>query len=102
MDQVISELCYKGKILQRIYRKMTILWLFPIFPLNSYRVEGFGSHNLTVLYPNPCYDKMCYKGTALYCYKVLDNSSPSIDHCILLYNSTVQEQYLLVPCSSIT
>ena len=24
MDNVISELCYKGTILQRIYRKMTI------------------------------------------------------------------------------
>ena len=21
---------------------------------------------MTVLYPNPCYDKVCYKGTALY------------------------------------
>ena len=28
MDHVISELCYKGTILQRNYRKMTILWSF--------------------------------------------------------------------------
>ena len=23
-------------------------------------------HNMTVLYPNLCYNEMCYKGTALY------------------------------------
>ena len=28
MDHVISELCYKGTILQRNYRKMTIPWSF--------------------------------------------------------------------------
>ena len=28
MDCVISEPCYKGAILQRNYRKMTILWSF--------------------------------------------------------------------------
>ena len=25
-------------------------------------------HNMTDLYPNPCNNNMCYKGTALYCY----------------------------------
>ena len=24
------------------------------------------SHNITVLYPNPCYNEMCDTGTALY------------------------------------
>ena len=28
MDHVISELCDKGKILQRNYRKMTMKWSF--------------------------------------------------------------------------
>ena len=28
MDHVISELCYRGTILQGNYRKMTILWSF--------------------------------------------------------------------------
>ena len=28
IDHVISELCYKGTILQKNYRKMTILWSF--------------------------------------------------------------------------
>ena len=25
-----------------------------------------GSHNMTVLYPNSCYNEVCYTGTALY------------------------------------
>ena len=28
MNNVISNLCYKGTILQRIYRKMTMQWSF--------------------------------------------------------------------------
>ena len=28
IDRVISELCYKGKILQRNFRTMTIAWSF--------------------------------------------------------------------------
>ena len=27
---------------------------------------GALSYNMTVLYPNPCYNEVCYKGTALY------------------------------------
>ena len=50
IDHVISESCYKGAILRRNYRKI-------------------GSHYITVIYPNPCHNKVCYKGTALYkCY----------------------------------
>ena len=29
-------------------------------------VNNHGSHNMTVLYPNLCYNGMCYKGTAMY------------------------------------
>ena len=47
MDGVISESCYKGTILQRNYRKMTITWSF--------------SYN-SLLNTN----EVCYKGTALY------------------------------------
>ena len=59
MDREIGELCYIGTILQRSYRKMTISWSF------SYD-KFFLSHNITVLYPNPCYKEVCYKGTDLY------------------------------------
>ena len=38
MDSVISEPCYK---------------------------ETIGSHKMTVLYPNLCFNKVCYKGTVL-------------------------------------
>ena len=57
MDFVISELCYKGTILQRIYRKMTILWPFSYhsfvkFPSN-YPVN-YMVNNMTVLYIKSC------------------------------------------------
>ena len=29
-------------------------------------VKKIGSHNISMLYPNPCYNKVFYKGTALY------------------------------------
>ena len=39
-----------------------------LFSYNSFvKFRGkkkMGSHILTVLYPNPCYNKMCNKGTA--------------------------------------
>ena len=56
MDCVISELFYKGKILQKNNRKMTI---------NTFvKLHGkkFWSHNLTVLFPKSCYNEVCYKG----------------------------------------
>ena len=28
--------------------------------------KKFGSHSMTVIYPNRCYKEVCYKGTALY------------------------------------
>ena len=61
MDGLTSESCYKGTVLQRNYRKMTI-----IIPLLNFMGKSFGSHNMTVLYPNSCYNEVCYKWTALY------------------------------------
>ena len=63
---VISESHHKGTILQRNYRKMTISWSFSY---NSFlkchgTVIEFGSHNMTMLYPNICYYEICFKGTA--------------------------------------
>ena len=61
MDHVIIELCYKGKILQMNYRKMTIAWSF------SYNFFGIFLGGATLLlYPNLCYIEGCYKGTAQY------------------------------------
>ena len=52
-DHVKSERCYKWTILQRIYRKMTVL-------LQNSIVNEFGSHNTTILYdPNPVYNEVC-------------------------------------------
>ena len=73
---VISD--YKETILQRNYRKMTILWSFSYnffvkfifwsFPIISFlnsMVKKIGSHNMTMLNQNMGYNKVCYKGTAL-------------------------------------
>ena len=66
MDNVISESCYKEIILQRNYRKMTILWSFSYNSFVKFHGKIFSSHNVTVLYSNLWYNKVCYKGTALY------------------------------------
>ena len=57
MDCVISELCYVGTILQRNFRKMTITWSFSYNCCVKLLRKKFGSHNMTVLYPNLCYKK---------------------------------------------
>ena len=66
LHHLISELCYKGTILQRKYRKMTILWSFFYNSFLIFHDLKFGNHNMTVFYPNPCFFKVYYKGTALY------------------------------------
>ena len=66
MDRVISEPSYKGRILQRNYRKMTIKWSFSYNSFVKFHGTKFGSRNMTVLYPIWCYKEACYKGTVLY------------------------------------
>ena len=46
MDCVISELCYKGTILQWNKRKLTM--------------QTFGSHDINMLYPNPCHERTAF------------------------------------------
>ena len=63
MYHVLSEACYKGTILQKNYRKMTIPWSFSYNPFVKFHGKINGSHNMTVLYPNLCYKKVFYKRT---------------------------------------
>ena len=54
MNQVINELCYKGTILQRNYRKMTISWSWS-FSCNffvKFYCKKFGSHNMDCFISN--------------------------------------------------
>ena len=37
--------------------------IFSTIPLLNSMVEKFGSYNMNMLYPNPCYNDACYKGT---------------------------------------
>ena len=65
MDCVTSEPCHKGTILHRNYRKMTIKWSFSY----NFFVIFYGkkwTHNMTVLYPNLCYNEEYYKGASPY------------------------------------
>ena len=65
IDCVISESCYNGTILQRNYRKMTILWSFSY---NSF-VNFHGTKNWEpehdCVISNLHYNEVRYKGSAL-------------------------------------
>ena len=39
-------------------------------PFEKFHGKTFGSHNMTLLYPNPCYNVLCYKGTTLYLHYI--------------------------------
>ena len=45
---------------------MTIIWSFSYHSFVKSNDKKFGSRIMTVLYPNLCYNEVCYKGTALY------------------------------------
>ena len=53
IKSVISELCFEWTILQRNYRKMTILWSFSYNSFVKFHGKKLDSHNMTMLYPNP-------------------------------------------------
>ena len=61
---LISESFYKGTISQRNYRKMPIEWSFSYNSFVKFHINKI--LEAIVLYPNPYYNKVCYKGTALY------------------------------------
>ena len=64
-------LCYKGTILQRNYRKMTIVWSFSYNSYVKFYGKNIGSHDMTVLYPNMfLYNEVCCKGIVMYCYYI--------------------------------
>ena len=45
---------------------MTILWSFSYNSFVKFNLKTIGSHKITMLYPNLCYNVVFYKGTALY------------------------------------
>ena len=63
---------YKGTVFKRIIGKMTIKWvIFLQFLCKISCKKRFGSHNMTMLYPNLCYNKVSYKRTTLYLLKII-------------------------------
>ena len=67
---------------------MTMIWSFSYNSLVNSMLKRFVSHNMAVLYQNPCNNKMCFKGTALYI-----SSSPSV--------SQITHNGILICCLSI-
>ena len=43
-----------------------MIWSFSYNSLFKFNGKTFGSHTMTVLYPNQCYNEVCYKGTTQY------------------------------------
>ena len=68
LEIVISESCYKATILQRNDRKMTMAWSISYNSFVKLQDKKIGSHKMSLLHPNPCYNEVCYcyVGTALY------------------------------------
>ena len=65
MDCFICESCYKGTILQRNYRTMTILWSFSYNSFVKFHgTKTWEPHHDSVI-SNLCYNEACYKATAL-------------------------------------
>ena len=56
-------------------------------------VKQFGSHNMTVLYPNLCSNEVCYKGTALY-FVCLHRNLEDRYQCLLVVNLVRESQLL--------
>ena len=54
MYRVLSEPRYKGTVLLKNYRKVTITWSFSYDSMIK-KIEG---HKLILLCPNPCYNEM--------------------------------------------
>ena len=64
MGHVISESCYKRTILSNI--KGIITWSFSYNSFVKFHGKKFVYLNMTMIYPKPCYNEVCYKDTALY------------------------------------
>ena len=72
VDCVISELCYKGTILQRNYRKMTILWSFSCNSFVKFQGKKMGATTRQCYHviSKSVYNEVCYKETALHLYSI--------------------------------
>ena len=50
----------------QFYKGIIGISFFPYNSFEKFHGKKIGSHSMTVLYPNLCYNEVCYKGTALY------------------------------------
>ena len=61
--QCNKQIFYKG-IIGMEYDHFMVIFL--IVCLKTFMVKKIGCHNMTVLYPKPYFNVVCYKATALY------------------------------------
>ena len=73
MDHIINEFCYKGTIL-----------ILGILFFVQFHCTKFGSHNMIMLYPNPCFNKVRYKETTVHLSldPLIRTKNTSQAHCI--------------------
>ena len=103
MDQIISELCCKGTLFQWNYRKMNISRSVS----SNFFVKCYGKKIWEPQYDwvisNPCYNEVCYKGTALYVgLKLASNTTVSTHKLFLghIYLNNVKISAYLDICVS--
>ena len=72
---VISKSCYKGTILQRNYRKMTVIWSFSYNSFVKFHGKKIGSHYMARFFLNPCNNEVCYKGSLPCMYVIFQSKT---------------------------
>ena len=58
----------KGRFQKGIIENDHFLIIF-LYSFVKFHGKKIGSHNMTVLCPYQCYDKLCYKGISLYLWE---------------------------------
>ena len=66
MDHVITVSCYKGTILQKNYRKMTILWSFSYNSFVKFNGKNIWEPQHDCVITSSYYNQVCYVGAVLY------------------------------------
>ena len=77
----------KGQFQKEIIGKWPFMVIFCNFVV-KFHGKKIGSQNMIMLYPNLCYNKVCYKGTSLYMMYV-DVSAQSLVFTFVFYSAAL-------------
>ena len=70
MEQAGLRICCSQTTKDRFNRGEAHFMIIFLYLYKNSLLKKIGSHIMTMLYPNPCYKDVCYKGTALYFEKM--------------------------------